>query len=126
MTSMKLLWLLILPVLSSAVCAENFDARILFAEAAMQSDEGKTYEKLVRESTWDADSECFEASTKIRAASGHYQLVATIDLDGKAKMVEVRPINHYSSCVAIWFANNRFPKPPRNGWPVRLEVNIQP
>jgi hypothetical protein len=123
---MKLLWLLILLVFSIAVCAENFDARILFAEAAMQSEEGKKYEKLVWESAWDADREYFQASTKIRATSGYYQLVATIDLDGKAKMVEVRPINHYSSCVAIWFANNRFPNPPRDSWPIRLEVNIQP
>ena len=123
---MKSLWLLVLLVFSSTACAENFDARILFAEVAMQSQEGKKYEKLVRESTWDADSECFHASAKIRATPGYYQLVATIDRDGKAKMVEVRPIHHYSSCVAIWFANNRFPKPPGDSWPIRLEVNIQP
>ncbi|WNO10059.1 hypothetical protein [Teredinibacter sp. KSP-S5-2] len=123
---MKLLRLLILLVISSSACAENFDARVFFAEAAMQSEEGKKYEKLVRESTWDVDGECFHASAKIRATPGYYQLVATIDRDGKAKMVEVRPVHHYSSCVAIWFANNRFPKPPRDNWPIRLEVDSQP
>ena len=113
-------------VFSSAVYAENFDARILFAEAAMQSEEGKEYEKLVRESTWDADHECFLESAKVRATPGYYQLVASIDREGNAKMVEVRPVHHYSSCVAIWFANNSFPKPPRHSWPIRLEVNAQP
>lgn len=123
---MKSSWLLIFLAFSGAAYAENFDARVLFAEAAIQSEDGKKYEKLVRESTWDIDHECFLASAKLRATPGYYQLVATIDQDGKAKMVEVRPIHHYSSCVAIWFANNSFPKPPRDSWPIRLEVNIQP
>jgi len=48
----------------------------------MQSEEGKEYEVLVRESTWDADSECFRESAKVRATLGYYQLVATIDREG--------------------------------------------
>ena len=123
---MKLLQFLILLFFSVATYAESFDARILFAEAAMQTDEGKKYEKLVRESTWYVNSECFHKSAKVRATLGYYQLVATIDRVGRAKMVQVRPVHHYSACVAVWFTNNQFPEPPRENWPVHLEVNIQP
>ncbi|BBM00243.1 hypothetical protein [Microbulbifer sp. GL-2] len=65
MVSIKIFRLILLLTFSGAVYAENFDARILFAKAAMQSEEGKEYEVLVRESTWDADSECFRESAEV-------------------------------------------------------------
>lgn len=123
---MKKILSILFIVFSGNVLSEGFEARLASAKDTAASEPGKAYEKVVRESSWDTNSKCFHESSKVRATPGYYQLVATIEESGTAYAVEVKPAHHYAKCVAAWFSKHKFPAPPKNNWPVFLDVNIQP
>ncbi|WNZ58227.1 hypothetical protein QT397_13095 [Microbulbifer sp. MKSA007] len=124
--TMKRILLIFTMLYSASVLSNDFDSRLSQAMKAAETEPGKSYEKVVRESTWDIDSSCFHESAKVRSTPGYYQLVATINNQGVANDVAVKPEHHYSNCVAKWFSENTFAKPPKDNWPVFLNVNIQP
>ncbi|MCQ3827838.1 hypothetical protein HXX02_00110 [Microbulbifer elongatus] len=119
--------LLTLTLLYSALAfSSDFESRLSQAMKVAEIEPGKTYEQVVRESTWDINSSCFHESAKVRATPGYYQLVASINSQGIASHIMVKPEHHYSSCVAKWFSENTFANPPKDNWPIFLNVNIQP
>lgn len=124
--TMKQILLICTLFYSASVLSSDFDDRLSHAMKVAETEPGKSYETVVRESTWDINSSCFHESSKVRATPGYYQLVASINGQGVASHVMVKPEHHYSNCVAKWFSENKFPSPPKDGWPVFLNVNIQP
>ena len=80
-----------------------FNERISDAQHLLQSDQGKEYEKIFRESTWAQDHSCFSNAAEHGGAIGYYQLVAIINEDGSASNVEFRPNHTYSECMYNWF-----------------------
>lgn len=123
---MKTGFVLILSLLSSSALSEIFEARVLYSQAANQSEEGKRYNEKVFDIAASEHRECFRKAISEGAVLGSYELVATIGKNGKIVSVEVQPINRFSSCVAIAVANNSYPVSPKNNWPYYMKVNIQP
>jgi len=109
--------------------AEDFHSRVQAGKQALQTPEGKAYEKTLGPTIARAIRECIPPGSPPQP--GDFALVGYVNASGSVLSVEVQPSTAASQCLAEKISNATLPVRPSapkgfGAFPITIEMHVVP